>query len=221
MQLRRLMTGIAALSLGALLAGCSADAPAAVTTGLPSAAAASAAASQSAEIQQTLTYVGIVSNVDVGGAVVVDTAQNGEIACNTSEDTIFVNAVTGRKASLSDVRVGTYVAATVSPAMTRSVPPQSACYALIVDVPTSGVGSASYIQASSVSREADGALQITNQNDDTIVTIPADIPIEQLGTDGTVERDLIVEGSRLIVWYDAVTLSMPAKATALRAVYCS
>lgn len=222
MHLRRFMTGVAALGLSALMAGCASDATVAATSAVPTqAGAVTAAASQETDIPQTLTYVGIVSNVDAGGMIVMQTTQNGDLACNTSADTIFVNAVTGREASLSDVRVGTYVSATVTPAMTRSVPPQAACYAMILDIPQNGLGSASYVQVSSVNREAEGALQIMNQNDDTVISIPADIPVERLGSDETVEKADIVEGSKLIVWYDAVTLSVPAKATALRVVYCS
>lgn len=230
MQLKRLMTGFAALSLGVLVAGCSSSNPAATipaTTAQPAATIPAATAQPAAtgtldtEVRQTLNYAGIVSNVDVGGTVVVQTTQSGDVACNTSEDTVFVNAVTGREASLSDVRVGTYVSVTLSPAMTRSVPPQAACYAMILDIPQDGLGSASYLQVSSVSQQPDGSIQVTNQNEDTIVTIPADIPIERLGSDETVAKDDIVKGSRLVVWYDAVTLSLPAKATALRAVYCS
>ena len=170
-------------------------------------------------VPETMSFSGSVLAVDAAGAVTLETEQLGEVVCNTDADTIIVNAVTGRKESFRDIRVASNASVSVSRALTRSVPPQTICYAVITGLPESGLGSASYIEAREVLKEQDGTLEIMSHDEDLIVTIPAELPIEIYGSDGTASRDEIMPGSRLVVWYDAVSLSLPGQATAVRALF--
>lgn len=245
MNKKRLAAGAAALGLSILLAGCGASpeeatasgsaepsSSASATVSATATATATATASVDQEAQptetaesafvgeQSISITGDIESLDTDGEVVVVTEEYGPVACKTSDKTIFVNAVTGRKTALADLDIGARIRAAVSPQMTRSIPAQTRCFAVIVDVPENGIGNASYVQVQTVTKEDDGTLEILDQNGSTIVRIPKDIPVELYGSDATVPKDEIVSGSDLIVWYDQVTFSIPAQTTALRVVYC-
>lgn len=135
-----------------------------------------------------------------------------------TDDTLIIDCVTGRTVAEADLSVGQTVSAAVSPRMTRSVPPQAEAYALIVNLPETGLGVANYIRAMDVLMTENGSTIVLNQNADLYVTIPAELEVEKLDSEQTVPASDIKVGSVLIAWYDSVAESYPAQATASRVV---
>lgn len=156
-----------------------------------------------------ITYITDEQAADGSGAV-------SEVGAVEGEDCIIVDVQTGQEVDDDTLQIGQRVTAYVGLNMTRSIPPQAPCYALMTNLPADGMGAAHYIHALQVSPAEQGGIAVLNQNADTIVTIPADLPIEIFGETETTTAASIVPGTRLIAWYDMETRSMPAQATATR-----
>ena len=129
---------------------------------------------------------------------------NDTIALIVRWDTEILNGKNGDDVELSRLNVGDELTAYYSPISTRSLPPQSVAYALVMG---SGEHDGIYMQVDSVEKTKYGT-RILNSNKDTFVTIP-----EKVNDDA---KELKA-GDRILVWYDFVALSMPAQATATKA----
>lgn len=215
----------AALSLGAVLTGCSAAPPEGVPPVRAPAAHTFAAADTAAwmpgeYIPETMSFAGPIRSIAADGVVTIEAQQLGEVACLTGPGTVMVNAVTGRRMEPSDLRLGDYASVSVSRALTRSEPLGAVCFALISGGPEGGLGNAVYLEAREVRRNPDGTLEVLSEDRDLAVTIPAQVPVEILGADETVPPVVVGPGSRLIVWLDDISLSRPGRAVAQLAVLC-
>ena len=66
--------------------------------------------------------------------LLVETDDDQQIRLNLSDNTLVVDNETGLAANLSDIQVGDRIFAYYSAVMTRSLPPQSACELILVNV---------------------------------------------------------------------------------------
>lgn len=173
--------------------------------------------------ETTVSVVGTITEIDREEHLVTIGQQGSSepqdaVAALVTDDTLIVDCVTGRSAAEADLRTGQLVSAALSQRMTRSIPPQSPAFALIVNIPESGLGAASYVRVLDVMQAENGSTIVLNQNADLYVTIPAELPIERLGSSEPASPDDIHVGSQLIAWYDVVAESYPAQTTATRVV---
>ena len=133
------------------------------------------------------------------------------------DDCIMIDAQTGTEVDDDALRVGEEVTAYVGLAMSRSIPPQSACSAIITNMPTDGT-SAAYVRVQEVTEDTDG-IRVLNQNADLYVIIPQDLSIEVYDEPGqTLSLSAIQPGTRMIVWYGMTTRSIPPQAVATKVV---
>lgn len=173
---------------------------------------------------QTLRVTGTISSIEDEQDIVyitddgaaAEVAGSSEIGAVEADDCILMDAQTGAEVSDDSLRPGDRVEAYVGLTMTRSIPPQAPCYAMFTDLPESGTPTAHYVRALTVTPNADGGVDVLNQNADVLVTIPADLAIEVFDEAQTATLANITSGTRMIVWYGAETRSIPAQATATR-----
>lgn len=147
---------------------------------------------------------GTITEINDDMITIQDTQSNQSVALIVRWDTEILNGRNGEDVDLNRLHVGDELTAYYSPISTRSLPPQSKAYALVMG---NGEHDAIYMKVNEVEKVKDG-VRILNSNNDVYVTIPK-----------TVEDDAneLKKGDAILVWYDFMALSMPGQATATKA----
>ena len=142
-----------------------------------------------------------------------------DIIATITDDTVIVNAVTGAPVAADKLQAGDKVQVYVSSAMTKSLPPIANAFAIVTNIPENHLGIPTYLVAEEVTQNDDGSITTLNENQDLLVTIPADIEIGVFGKEGDkVASGDIAKGDTLLAWFDMVAQSLPAQATATQAM---
>lgn len=136
--------------------------------------------------------------------------QNSQISLNIDENTIIINA-DGTPINFSDLKESDKLNVVHSPAMTFSLPPQTYAYAVIVN--NDQITIPQYIEVGKVENN-DNLVQIENIDGDLIVSLTDDTEVVPFKTKNIVKATDIKQGDRIFAWYDIVTASLPAQATA-------
>lgn len=136
--------------------------------------------------------------------------KDSQISLNIDNNTIVMNA-NGEVVNFSDLKAGDRINVVHSPAMTFSLPPQTYAYAVIVN--NEQVAVPQYIEAGKVTTEND-TTTIESKDENYIIRVDKDTQIVPFKTKNIVTAQDIVEGTTLFAWYDIMTASMPAQATA-------
>lgn len=131
-----------------------------------------------------------------------------DIILHVQASTYILNAKDGTAVLLQDLKPGETITAYYGPAVTRSLPPQGSAIALLVGTPNQG-SAGMYMKVASLQEGKEGSVRVLCTNNERLVTI---LP-EKLA-----QISQIKEGSELIVWYDVMTMSIPAQATATKVV---
>lgn len=142
--------------------------------------------------------------------MLVKTEDGQEIQLNLDAQTLVVNNETGVPAALEEIKVGDKVFVYYSPAMTRSLPPQSACELILVNVGEKTP--ASLHEVGTVKKDAAGKSAITTAAGDMIISVDGKSAISDLKTKNVVTVDSLTEGTRFLAWYDVVAMSYPGQA---------
>lgn len=134
-----------------------------------------------------------------------------KIVVNVTEDTVILDAVTGEAKTFADIRAGETLYAWVGPDMTKSLPPVSTAQVLLCGVPAD-FSVPTYAEVETVTQTENGVdVYVTG---DVILHLSADT--QYLAAPGwekeTVGAADIVPGTRLLSWYSAATMSIPAQA---------
>lgn len=213
---------ILAMGLSAVLAcssvACAADLAAAETT--------TPVADNTAATETTTTAVpqvkesfrtgsmATVSKINMDGetvsSILVKTTDEQDIQFNLSADTLIVNNETGAAAALSDIKEGDKIYAYYSKAMTRSLPPQSACELILV-----GVGEntpASLHEVGTVSTNEEGMTEVLTADGSMIIRMDDKTTYAPYKTKNIVTKADLTEGTRFLAWYDIVAMSYPGQA---------
>lgn len=175
-------------------------------------------ADQPVEVQlpQTVRTNAVINEITDGEfkSILVDKSDDktSQIALNIDDETIIIKA-DGTAVEFKDLKAGDKIDIVHSQAMTFSLPPQTYSYAIIVN--NEQVTSPQYIQVDKVETEGD-TTTITNAGGDLIVRVNKDTEIVPFETKNIVKASDIKEGSILFGWYDIVTASIPAQATAAK-----
>ena len=155
-----------------------------------------------------------VSKINMDGetvsSILVKTADEQEIQLNLSADTLIVNNETGAAAALSDIKEGDKIYAYYSKAMTRSLPPQSACELILV-----GVGEntpASLHEVGTVSTNEEGMTEVLTADGSMIIRMDDKTTYAPYKTKNIVTKADLTEGTRFLAWYDIVAMSYPGQA---------
>lgn len=132
-----------------------------------------------------------------------------KITLNIGDETLILDAVDGSPVDLKDLRKNETVYAYVSPAMTRSIPPQSNAFVIFCSIPA-GFGVPSYTAVTNVKEKSGDIILSTDLDID--LTISDDTEIFAYGSKNIVTKEDVTKGSEIVAWYGAVQQSSPAKA---------
>ena len=155
-----------------------------------------------------------VSKINMDGetvsSILVKTTDEQDIQLNLSADTLIVNNETGAAAALSDIKEGDKIYAYYSKAMTRSLPPQSACELILV-----GVGEntpASLHEVGTVTTNEEGMTEVLTADGSMIIRMDDKTTYAPYKTKNIVTKADLTEGTRFLAWYDIVAMSYPGQA---------
>ena len=162
------------------------------------------AATPGQALDSVMRMHGTITEINDDMITIQDTQSNQSVALIVRWDTEILNGRNGEDVDLNRLHVGDELTAYYSPISTRSLPPQSKAYVLVMG---NGEHDAIYMKVNEVEKVKDG-VRILNSNNDVYVTIPK-----------TVEDDAneLKKGDAILVWYDFMALSMPGQATATKA----
>lgn len=139
-----------------------------------------------------------------------------KIVLHVSDDTIIVDAVTGAAKTYADLKEGENLQAWVSPAMTRSIPPQTNAYIILCNIPADYIPPR-YAQVQGVNEREDGGLDVLT-SDSVILHLNKDTELLGYKTKEVPALESIQPGMMLLSWYSKVALSMPAQTTPSKVV---
>jgi len=160
---------------------------------------------------------------NVAGSIIYDDAdiieilpakdKNKTITLFVSDNTYIADAVNGKPMSLFERRDDKIVAYYYMNDLG-----EYEAIALIVDIPND-YAPPIYVRASRVSHNGDEISIITDKG--IIVTIHIDTPIEPFLTYDFVSIDDVTDNTDLLLWNQAITMSIPARTTANKVVILS
>jgi len=190
---------VAALGLGtAVAAGAAVDAPLDAVQADP----------QVMRAPGTYITSGKIVAIEDGLYIIKGEGSRPQVAAVVDRDTYVVDGKNGRLRLPMALKVGQRVTAYYSANMTRSLPPQSHAMAIVIGAPTEG--SAAYFEVSQAALSADGSyVTLLNANNDLIATVDAA---------ACSDFAKIKRGDKLLVWYDVMTMSLPAQTNASKVV---
>lgn len=137
---------------------------------------------------------------------------NSQISLNINDETIIMNT-DGIPLNFSELKSGDKINVVHSPAMTFSIPPQTYAYAIILN--NEQVAAPQYIEVENVTTENDTTI-VESKDGNYIIRVTKDTQVVPFKTRNIVTAQDIVKGSSLFAWYDLLTASIPAQATATK-----
>ena len=146
--------------------------------------------------------------IEVNENMVVVKGENNIIAAVITDETYLLNGKNGKAKKLSSFKVGKEVTVYHSPKMTRSIPAQTVSYAIVLGSNDEKQGK--YFKVDKVTLSEDGSyVSVIDTNYNLIATI-----------DKKACKDFtsIESGDELIVWYNMMTMSLPARTNAQKAL---
>lgn len=160
-------------------------------------------------VRDMMATYGKITSVS-GATITVEGEGNyPKIVVKIKEDTYFLNGDTGAKLTKSDFGVGKAVTAYYSSYVNKVYPPKADAYALV----SGGIGeeTGKFFRVSSVNKsdDTDNAVVILNSNHDIKAIITQD---------ACANYATIAAGDTMLVWYSALSFSIPAETTANKAV---
>ena len=157
-------------------------------------------------VHNVILTKGEIKEINKGRVRIVGEGTYKEIVLNIQDSTHILDAQEGTPIPFKDLKKGDAITAYYDPAVTRSMPPQGNAIALIVGTPYKG-GVGMYMKVGNLADNKDGSIRVLCSNSDRLVTITPDV---------FAQPSAIKEGSELIVWYEMMTMSIPAQATATK-----
>lgn len=147
--------------------------------------------------------------------VMVNTMDGEEIQFNTSEFTQVIDANTVLPLNLKE-RETDLVMVTYANAMTMSLPPQAYAFAIIGNI-KSEMGNPMFTIVEEV-KTTDNGIVIVTDGGMKEITVPSNAQVSPYLTRNIVTLADIKEGSNVLLWYDMMTMSIPAFATSEKVV---
>jgi hypothetical protein len=161
---------------------------------------------QTQAVQDVLFTSGKI--VEVNENMIVVKGEHNIIAAIITDDTYLLNGKNGKAKKLSSFKVGKEVTVYHSPKMTRSIPAQSAAYAVVLGDSSEKMGK--FFKVEEVTMSEDNTyVSVINTNESLIATV------DKKANKNFAE---IKAGDNLMVWYDMMTMSLPARTNANKVV---
>lgn len=167
------------------------------------------------EMPASETYFGTVASIekDEKGNVIsisLTSEENGDYVMNVTDNTIWVDAVEKVKDSQEDLTEGETIYVYHSPVSTRSLPPQSEAFAVVLNVPQD-IAVGVYHEVEDIVTNGE-IFTITTDNGGLYLNVTSDTQVKDYTTGEGAEIGNVDRGDRIIAWYDAVAMSYPGQA---------
>ena len=161
---------------------------------------------QAQAVEEVLFTTGEI--IEVNENMIVVKGEHNLIAAMITDETHLLNGKNGKAKKLSSFKIGKEVTVYHSPKMTRSIPAQTVSYAIVLGSNDEKQGR--YFKVDKVTLSEDGSyVSVIDTNHNLIATI-----------DKKACKDFtsIESGDELIVWYNMMTMSLPARTNAQKAL---
>lgn len=167
------------------------------------------------EMPASETYFGTVESIekDEEGNVVnisLTSEENGDYVMNVTDNTVWVDAVEKVRSSQEDLTEGETIYVYHSPVSTRSLPPQSEAFAVVLNVPQD-IAVGVYHEVEEVTTTENETRLLTN-NGGLYLIISDETAVKDYETGEVADISAVAEGDCVIAWYDAVAMSYPGQA---------
>lgn len=167
------------------------------------------------EMPASETYFGTVASIekDEEGNVIsisLTSEENGDYVMNVTDNTVWVDAVEKVKTSQEDLTEGETIYVYHSPVSTRSLPPQSEAFAVVLNVPQD-IAVGVYHEVEEVTTTENDTRLLTN-NGGLYLVISDETAVKDYETGEVADISAVAEGDHVIAWYDAVAMSYPGQA---------
>lgn len=174
-------------------------------------------AEEVASLPDSVLYYGTVKEIrkSADGGITwlrMTSERYGEYVMNVSADTIWIDSGKHTASDPADLKEGESLYVFHSAAVTSSLPPQTAAFAVVRNVPMD-VGCAWYHEVEAVSLE-NGRLTVTTDNGGLLIFADEKTQLSRYDGDETVSPGDIQKGDYIMAWYDAVTDSLPGQTQA-------
>ena len=142
--------------------------------------------------------------------------QSQTYVLNVSKETYFIDNQTGAATGLKDLKKDDEIYVYHSLASTRSLPPQTAAIVILTNV-KENESIATLIDVEAVT-EKENAISASSKDGEYIIHFTSDTHVMPYLTKNIMRYSDINQGNRVLAWFDIVMPSLPAQATALKAV---
>jgi uncharacterized protein YdeI (BOF family) len=160
-------------------------------------------------VRDMMATYGKITGIDGNKITVSGEGNYPKIVARVGGDTYILNGRTGVRLTREDLKEGQEVTAYYSSRVTKSYPAEAAAYAFVRGPIDDGVGKFFRVASVKPSEDDDQAVVILNSNHDIKATITRS---------ACADYNLIQAGDALLLWYSAMTLSIPAETTADKAL---
>lgn len=140
----------------------------------------------------------------------MDSPKSGEYVMKLSEETYWIDSGERTASDPATLAAGERLYVFHSSVSTRSMPPQSAAYAVVRNIPQD-VGCAQYHEVEAV-EETDKGVRITTDNGGLILFLDKDTTLLAYTGDAPADPADIPVGSHIMAWYQVVLESFPGQA---------
>ena len=165
-------------------------------------------AAQTQAVQDVLFTTGKILEVQDNVLVIKGEGHHNLVAAVVTDNTYLLNGKNGKGKKLSSFKVGKEVTVYYSPKMTRSIPPQTEAYAVVLGDNSEKMGK--FFKVGEVTFSEDGTyVNVTNTNESLIATV------DKKANKNFAELKV---GDSLMIWYDMMTMSLPAFTNANKVV---
>lgn len=176
--------------------------------------------SENEEIAEVPSYMNISGKIaeinkneeGIIESVLVEKDDETKVLLVVSEETVAVDT-NGLPFDMAELKIGAEIDAAQSMAQTMSIPPQSAAFAIIVKAEDEITPK--YIEISKLYEE-DGILKFESADGRHLIMISDETEFAPFKTRNIVTKADLKEGSKVLVWYDFSTRSIPEQATATK-----
>jgi hypothetical protein len=174
------------------------------------------------KLPETVLYQGVVDELVFDGsslAGVVMTEQNEQKSqrrFNFSKNTVILDNELGIAQNLDKIKVGEKISIYSSPISTFSIPPQSSAYVVLINIQKKSP--AKLIRVQDIQRNKDKSITLFDTQQEYNIDITKTTVLMPYKTKQLVKIESIAKDDLVLVWSEIMTLSIPAKITADRAV---
>ena len=163
---------------------------------------------QTQAVRDVLFTTGEILEVNDNVLVIKGDGHHNLVAAVITDNTYLLDGKNAKAKKLRSFKVGKEVTVYYSPKMTRSIPPQTEAYAVVLGDNSEKVGK--FFKVEEVTLSEDGAyVTVVNTNESLVATI------DKKANKNFAE---IKAGDELLLWYDMMTMSLPARTNAKKTV---